>query len=57
MGVAPSAEIQALYVGMIVNQTYSIESLAVFASDLNLNPVVAELVGMATTGLPYQLVA
>jgi len=57
VGVAPSAEIQALYVSMIVNQTYSIESLAVFASDLNLNPVVAELVGMATTGLPYQLVA
>ncbi len=53
VGATPSLEVHNMYVTMISNQTFTIESLAVFASELNLNPVVTELVGLATTGLPY----
>ena len=54
-GAVPNAQDKASFVNLIVNQTYSIESLAVAASELSLNPVAPALVGMATTGLPYVL--
>lgn len=53
MGVPPNQETKNVYVSWIVNQTHTIESLAVYASELSLNPVVADLVGLATTGLSY----
>lgn len=54
-GAVPSAQDKASFVNLIVNQTYSIESLAVAASELSLNPVAPALVGLATSGLPYLL--
>ena len=51
----PSPQDKATFVNLIVNQTYSIESLAVTAADLSLNPISTALVGLATTGLPYVL--
>jgi hypothetical protein len=54
VGVLPSPEIKNIYVGWVLNQNYTVEGLAVYASELNLNPVVTDLVGLALTGLPYQ---
>ena len=54
-GAVPSAQDKANFVNLIVNQTYSTESLAVLASELSLNPISASLVGLATSGLPYVL--
>ena len=54
-GAVPSAQDKASFVNLIVNQTYSIENLAVAASELSLNPATPTLVGLATTGLPYLL--
>ena len=54
-GAVPSAQDKASFVNLIVNQTYSIESLAVAASELSLNPAATALVGLATSGLPYLL--
>ena len=51
----PGAQDKANFVNLIVNQTYSIESLAVLASELSFNPISASLVGLATSGLPYVL--
>jgi len=51
----PSPQDKATFVNLILNQTYSIESLAVTAADLSLNPISTALVGLATTGLPYVL--
>jgi hypothetical protein len=53
MGTLPTPEAKSLYVGWIQNQTYSIEGLAVYASNLSLNPVASDLVGLVTTGLFY----
>lgn len=54
-GAVPSAQDKASFVNLIVNQTYSIESLAVVASELSLNPVAPALVGLATTGLSFSM--
>jgi len=54
-GAVPSAQDKASFVNLIVNQTYSIENLAVAASELSLNPATPTLVGLATSGLPYLL--
>ena len=54
-GAVPSAQDKASFVNLIVNQTYSTESLAVAASELSLNPAAPTLAGLATTGLPYLL--
>ena len=53
--VPPSPSDKATFVNLILNQTYSIESLAVTAADLSLNPISTALVGLATSGLPYVL--
>ena len=54
-GAVPSAQDKASFVNLIVNQTYSIESLAVAASELSLNPAAPTLVGLANSGLPNLL--
>ena len=54
-GAVPNAQDKASFVNLIVNQTYSIESLAVVASELSLNPVAPALVGLATTGLSFSM--
>ena len=54
-GAVPSAQDKASFVNLIVNQTYSIESLAVVASELSLNPVAPALVGLATSGLSFSM--
>jgi hypothetical protein len=54
-GAPPSAKEKASFVDLILNKTYSTESLAVVASELSINPIAASLVGLATTGLPYIL--
>jgi hypothetical protein len=54
-GDPPSAKDKAGFVDLILNKTYSSESLAVVASELSLNPIAASLVGLATSGLPYVL--
>ena len=51
----PSPSDKATFVNLILNQTYSIESLAVTAADLSLNPISTALVGLASSGLPYVL--
>jgi hypothetical protein len=51
----PGPSDKATFVNLILNQTYSIESLAVTAADLSLNPISTALVGLATSGLPYVL--
>ena len=54
-GAPPSAKDKASFVDLIVNKNYSVESLAVLASELSLNPIAASLVGLATSGLPFVL--
>jgi hypothetical protein len=54
-GAPPSAKDKASFVDLILNKTYSVESLAVIASELSLNPIAASLVGLATSGLPFVL--
>jgi hypothetical protein len=54
-GALPSSQDKASFVNLILNQTYSIESLAVVAAELSINPIAPSLVGLATNGLPYVL--
>ena len=54
-GAPPSAKDRAGFVDLIANKTYSVEGLAVLASELSLNPIAASLVGLATSGLPFVL--
>ena len=54
-GAPPSTKDKASFVDLILNKTYSTESLAVLGSELSLNPIAASLVGLATSGLPYVL--
>jgi hypothetical protein len=43
------------YVGWITSGAYTADSLAVYASELALNPVVTQLTGMATTGIEFAM--
>ena len=52
-GAAPSAIERDNFVGWISEGRYSVDGLAVFASELALNPVAAQLTGMASLGLAY----
>lgn len=56
-GALPNAKDKANFVDLIVNKTYSIESLALAAADLylSIDPTAPSLVGLATTGLPFIL--
>ena len=52
-GFAPIQSEKEKYVGWITSGAYTHDSLAVFASELSLNSVVAQLTGMATTGIAF----
>ena len=54
-GVVPDESIQDFYVNWIQSGAYTIDSLAVYASELSLNAVTAQLTGMAATGVAYEL--
>lgn len=54
-GVVPDQSTQDFYVSWIQSGAYTIDSLAVYASELSLNAVTAQLTGMATTGVAYDL--
>ena len=43
------------YVGWITSGAYTADSLAVYASELSLNVVVTQLMGMATTGIAFEM--
>jgi hypothetical protein len=52
-GFAPIRSEKEKYVGWITSGAYTHDSLAVYASELSLNSVVAQLTGMATTGIAF----
>ena len=54
-GAPPSDKDKSNFVDLILSKTYSVESLAVAASELSLNPVAPTLVGLASSGLPFIL--
>jgi hypothetical protein len=45
------------YVSWITSGAYTPDTLAVFASELALNPVVTQLTGLATTGIAFEMPA
>lgn len=57
VGVNPSAEERALYVGLLDRQEYSPASLGVMAADTDLNQINIDLVGISQVGLGYLPVA
>jgi hypothetical protein len=54
-GVLPAPSDKNFYVNWITSGTYTVDGLAVFASELSLNPVTLQLTGLATTGLAFQM--
>jgi hypothetical protein len=54
-GGVPDKSTQDFYVNWIQSGAYTIDSLAVYASELSLNAVTAQLTGMAATGVAYEL--
>jgi hypothetical protein len=56
-GGPPSPSEKDKYVSWITSGMYTADGLAVFASELGLNPVTAQLTGLATTGLAFQMPA
>jgi hypothetical protein len=54
-GALPTMKDKASFVDLIVNKTYSVDGLAVAASELSINPIAPSLVGLATSGLPFIL--
>ena len=49
-GDTPSTKDKAGFVDLIANKTFSVESLAVAASELSFNPIATSLVGLASSG-------
>ena len=43
------------YVGWINSGAYTLDTLAVYASELTLNPVVTKLIGMDLTGIAFEM--
>jgi ABC-type oligopeptide transport system ATPase subunit len=54
-GMAPIQSEKDKYVGWITSGAYTADSLAVYASELALNPVVTQLTGMAATGSAFEM--
>ena len=54
-GMVPIQIEKDKYVGWITSGAYTADSLAVYASELSLNPVVTQLTGMATTGIAFEM--
>jgi hypothetical protein len=54
-GSVPIRSEKDKYVSWITSGAYTADTLAVFASELSLNPVVTQLTGMATTGISFEM--
>ncbi len=54
-GMVPIQSEKEKYVGWITSGAYTSDSLAVFASELALNPVVTQMTGMAATGIAFEM--
>jgi len=54
-GMLPVQSEKDKYVSWITSGAYTADGLAVFASDLSLNPITAQLTGLSTTGLAFQM--
>ena len=54
-GMVPIQSEKDKYVGWITSGAYTADGLAVYASELSLNSVVAQLTGMATTGIAFEM--
>ena len=54
-GSVPIQSEKDKYVSWINSGAYTADTLAVFASELSLNPVVTQLTGMATTGIAFEM--
>ena len=54
-GSVPIQSEKDKYVSWITSGAYTADTLAVFASELGLNPVVTQLTGMATTGIAFEM--
>jgi len=54
-GVLPVQSEKDKYVGWITSGAYTADSLAVYASELTLNPISSQLTGLATSGLAFQM--
>ena len=54
-GSVPIQSEKDKYVSWITSGAYTADTLAVFASELSLNPVVTQLTGMATTGISFEM--
>jgi hypothetical protein len=53
VGVAPTADVAASFVGLLDNHTYTPASLAVMAADTDINQTHINLAGLMDTGLAY----
>ena len=54
-GSVPIQSEKDKYVSWITSGAYTADTLAVFSSELSLNPVVTQLTGMATTGIAFEM--
>ena len=54
-GVVPNQSEKDKYVGWISSGAYTSDTLAVYASELTLNPVVTKLIGMDLTGIAFEM--
>ena len=54
-GVVPNQSEKDNYVGWISSGAYTSDTLAVYASELTLSPVVAKLIGMDLTGIAFEM--
>ena len=54
-GLVPSVEVQNFYVNWIRSGAYTVDSLALYAAESSLNAVNAQLVGLAATGVAYDM--
>ena len=54
-GVVPNQSEKDKYVGWINSGSYTLDTLAIYASELTLNPVVTKLIGMDLTGIAFEM--
>ena len=54
-GSVPIQSEKDKYVSWIASGAYTVDTLAVFASELSLNPVVIQLMGMSATGIAFEM--
>ncbi len=54
-GSVPIQSEKDKYVSWITSGAYTVDTLSVFASELSLNPVVIQLMGMSATGIAFEM--